>query len=762
MFKPICILVPIVSGFLSVTGYAQNSLSGRITNAAGGSPLAGVSIYIPDLKTGAVSGQDGMYRIGDLPPGAYLVSVSMIGFQRQVDVVHIKGPATKNYGLSPSLTALKDVVVTGVPVATDRQSTPYTISTVGTNRLLEEASTNVIDAIAKEPGVSAMTDGQSISKPVIRGLGYNRVLTINDGVEQVDQVWFDEFGIEADPDAVQKYEILKGPASLAYGSDAIAGVINLIPADPLPEGQTKGELLGNYQTNNGLINTMAHLAGTKGGISWSARIDNSMAHAYRDPYDGYALNSQFSNFNTDATAGIHRKWGYTQLHGSFFDMATGIVDGTRDSATGLLERQVAYPGLNGGAPTYVIPTHQEQSTYSPFVIHQRIRHTKLVWDNSIAAGDGRINAIFSLQKNQREESNDPTIPNTPDIYYSSKGATYDVRYVSQLPGGFGVSAGFNGVYQSSKSLGSLMLIPNYDFFEIGAFAIANRKIGKLNVSGGIRYDTRTFHGGDHWVDSITQAPIVPGAPDGFHEFEGFTSRFSGMSFSFGGSYALAKSVYVKANIARGWRAPNVAECAANGVHDGTVVYEVGDPALKPETSLEEDVAFGVNSRDVDLELDVFNNDIRDFIYAQGLQSVYGGDSINNSLNAAGLGAAPVYKYAQTRALLYGGEFVFNVHPPGLRWVELHSTLSMVYGGLNGVPDSMKYLPFVPPTRVTADLKFPFKKVGRSVRNAYLKAGLLDCFEQKHIYEQYAIYNGLNTALTPFEYTASSTATKAYM
>src|SRR6185437_1214576 len=97
-------------------------------------------------------------------------------------------------------------------------------------------------------------------------------------------------------------------------------------------------------------------------------------------------------------------------------------------------------------------------------------------------------------------------------------------------------------------------------------------------------------------------------------------------------------------------------------------YEVGDPALKPETSLEEDVAFGVNSRDVDFELDVFNNDIRDFIYAQGLKSVYGGDSINNSLNAAGLGAAPVYKYAQTRALLYGGEFVFNVHPPGLRWV----------------------------------------------------------------------------------------------
>jgi iron complex outermembrane receptor protein len=87
---------------------------------------------------------------------------------------------------------------------------------------------------------------------------------------------------------------------------------------------------------------------------------------------------------------------------------------------------------------------------------------------------------------------------------------------------------------------------------------------------------------------------------------------------------------------------------------------------------------------------------------------------------------------------------------------------MVYGGLKGVPDTVKYLPFVPPTRITADLKFPIKKVGLSIRNAYLKAGVLDCFEQKDIYEQYAIYNGLTTAVTPFEYAASTSATKGYV
>ena len=740
---------------------AQASFSGKITDSNNHTSLAGARVHIADLNVSAIADSLGNYRINNIPGGYYLVEVSSIGYATKIESVIIKGNTKKDYLLEPSPTQLKEVIVTGVISATDKQEAPVSVTTMNYDELLQNSSTNVIDAIAKAPGVSAMTDGQSISKPVIRGLGYNRVLTVNDGVEQVDQAWFDEFGIEADPDAVNKYEILKGPASLAYGSDAIAGVVNLIPEQPLPEGQLKGDVLFNYQTNNGLINNMFHLAGTKDGIAWSARIDNTAAHAYQDPYDGYVLNSQFSNFNADGTIGLHRKWGYTQLHASYFDMQTGIVDGTRDSLTGVMERQVAYPGLNGGAPTYVIPTHQEETSYTPFVINQRIRHTKLVWDNSIALGDGRIKAIFSWQKNQRQETNDPTIPNTPDIYYLSNGATYDVRYISPQMGGFNFSGGANGVYQESQSLGTLMLIPNYNFFEIGGFAIVNEKIGKLNLSGGIRYDERTFTGVDHWVDSLNQAPVAPNAPNGFHEFQGFTSHFSGMSFSFGGTYDLSKTTYVKANIARGWRAPNVAECAANGVHDGTVVYEIGDPTLRPETSLEEDVTFGVNGKNVDFEVDLFNNSINDFIYAKGLKNSKGLDSINNSLNAAGLGAAPVYKYTQGPAQLYGGEIVFNVHPSDISWVQLNSTFSYVTGGLLHVPDSTKYLPFVPPGRITADLKFPLKQFSKTINHAYLKAGVLSCFEQKDVYQQYAIYNGLNTALTPYEYAASKAAAKGY-
>jgi len=748
--------------FLSLTLVAQNELTGKIKNAKDNTPLAGVSVYISDLKRGAVSDVDGIYKIQSLPNGTYLAEISFLGFASQVRSLSISGSTEADFDLAESRIQLNEVIVTGVASATEKQKSPISVATVNYDEILEKASTNVIDAISKVAGVSAITDGQSISKPVIRGLGYNRVLTISDGVQLVDQAWFDEFGIEADPNSVNRYEILKGPGSLAYGSDAISGVVNLIPEQPLPEGQTKGEVIMNYQTNNGLLNNMIHVAGTKNDISWSARVDYTAAHAYQNRYDGYVLNSQFNNFNTDGSLGIHRKWGYSQVRATYFDMHTGIVDGTRDSTSGTLMRQVSYPGLNGGAPTYVIPTRQEQTSYTPFVINQRIQHTKLVWDNSVAVGKGRITGIFSWQRNQRQESNDPTIPNTANIYYYSNAATYDVRYLSPQFQGYKVSAGVNGVYQNSQSLGTLLLIPNYNFFQIGGFAIAEKQIDKLNLSGGLRYTTRLFNGHDQWVDSTTQAPATPYSANAFHEFKGFKSNFSGLSFSFGGAYNFSNAVFVKVNIARGWRAPNVSECAANGVHDGTVVYEIGDPTLKPETSLEEDIAFGVNAKDISLEIDLFNNSINDFIYSQGLKSRHGGDSINNSLNAAGLGAAPVYKFTQGKAQLYGGEVGLNIHPGLMQWVEFNSTLSVVLGGLKGVPDSVKYLPFVPPTRITADLRFNIRKTGQGLKNAFVKIGMLDCFQQSKVYQQFAIYNGLNTALTPYEYRASKSPTQGYV
>ena len=763
-----------ISIFLVIVklGFSQNVLTGKVT-AKDNSLLEGATVYIDDLKTGALAHADGIYTINNLPAGNFVVEVRFIGYATQAQLVSIKGSTTQDFVLIPSAIQTPDVVVTGTSKAIALTQNPQPTSEISNQYLWEHSATNVIDALALAPGVSAMTDGQSISKPVIRGLGWNRVLTVNDGVIQVDQVWFDEFGIEADPDAVDRAEILKGPASLAYGSDAIAGVINLIPEEALPEGEIKGDLRSNYQSNNGLVGNMFRIAGTNNGISWSGRIDYTLAHAYQNAYDGYVLNSQFNNLNVDGTLGIHRKWGYSQVHASYFELQTGVVDGTRD-ANGTLAQAQAYPDVKGDSVFYESPTKQQLKSYTPLVINQRIRHTKVVWDNSIAVGQGRITGLFSFQRNQRQETNDPIMPNTPDIYYYSQAATYDLRYVSQNWKGFDFSVGVNGLYQASKSLGTLMLIPDYNIFQIGGFFIGNYRYKGLTLSGGIRFDDRIFTGKDHWVDSTSQEPVASTDSAAYHEFTGFKSNFSGVSGSIGATYDFKHDVYIKGNFSTGFRAPNVAECAANGVHDGTPIWEIGDPNLKPEMSLEGDLAVGMNGKDVNFEVDGFINSIQHFIYAHGLKSVYGptignnftGDSVNNTLLP--FPQSPVYKDTQGVALMGGVEVSLDIHPAAAQWFGFNTTFGMVTGGLRNVADSVKVLPFVPPARLTADLRINLNKIGKNnpmskvIRNSYIRFGVQYCFEQKKLYAQSAIYSGLDPVGTPFEYAASRTATPGYV
>ena len=173
-------------------------------------------------------------------------------------------------------TEINEVVITGLSKSTEQKRTPTPITVVPRLVLLQSASTNIIDALSTQPGISQITTGTGISKPVIRGLGYNRVVVVNDGTRQEGQQWGDEHGIEIDEYSVDKVEILKGPASLAYGSDALAGVINMLSAPTLPEGKIAANLAANYQSNNGLIGFSAAIAGNHHGMVWDIRYSHKI------------------------------------------------------------------------------------------------------------------------------------------------------------------------------------------------------------------------------------------------------------------------------------------------------------------------------------------------------------------------------------------------------------------------------------------------------------------------------------------------------
>ncbi len=730
--------------FLSIKTFAQNSLSGMVSSKATNSPVQGALVQITDLKLSAATDSEGHYVFNNVPKGTYLVEAKSLGFSSKAQSVQVSGNATLSFVLEVSYTEEDEVVVTGNAKATPLKNTPQPVTEISNDYLTQRASTNIIDAISQVPGVSGISDGQSISKPVIRGLGYNRVVVINDGVRQEGQQWGDEFGIEVDANSVDRIEILKGPASLVYGSDALSGVINFLPEKPLPEGEIKGDILTAYQTNNGLINTAGHIAGTVDGINFSARVDNTLAHSYQNPADGYVFNSQFNNFNTDETIGIHRKWGFSQLHFSYFELRTGIVEGVKDS-TGSFLKQAVDPDNN---PIELQATNQELRSYTPFVINQLVKHEKLVWDNSIAVGGGNIIARFGMQTNSRQENNDITIPNTSNIWYLLNTYNYDLRYVSGDMNGFNFSAGVNGMYQNSTNKGTLLLIPEYSLFDLGAFAIVNRKFGNLDLSAGVRYDSRLFKGHDDYIDSNGNQ-LSSSDPAAIHRFTAYSSNFNGISASLGAALQVTNNFYLKANIARGFRAPNVAETGSNGIHDGTVIYEIGQPNLKPEQSLELDFTPGFKSKDVTAEASVFVNSVNNFIYAKKLYSTdpsqpAGSDSINNS--TPGFENAPVFLYSQTNATITGGEAMVDLHPSGAKWFDWYTGFSIANVQLDNVPSTEKYIPFTSPASLKTEFTFTAKNLSRALKNSYVRIGLFYSFEQDNVYQAANSYQGVPDAV----------------
>lgn len=733
IFPKTNIKISITISFLLIffNGFSQDEITGKIADAKSKRPLQNVAVYIPDLKAGALSNSDGSYTIKNIPQGSYVIEASLVGFTSQAQNIYIDGKTTINFNLDAYTQVLPAIIQTGTAVATQNQKSPLQVGILSKSDLLQNSYTNIVDAVASVPGVSEMTSGQSIAKPFIRGLGYNRVIVMNDGIRQEGQQWFDEFGIEIDENSIEKAEVLKGPGSLRYGSDAIAGVINFIGPAILPEGKIRAGVISEYQTNNGLYNNSVNFSGNQNGFIWDLRYSNKEAHDYKNKYDGYVWNSGMAENDFKAIAGLDKKWGYSHLTLSSFDLKLGVIEGARDSATGLFTTGFLDSGSNDSAG--IAPSSgYKRYNYFP-IIHQHIRHYKAVLDNNFLIGKSQLQIRLGLQQNYRQEANDITVGDIYNNYFYSQTFNYDAQYVLPQKNNWQVSAGVNGMAQYSRDRGLVFLIPEYNSFDFGIFSIARKSIKKLTISGGIRYDERQLQTKDLFVNQNGERVSKTDA-NAEAQFSAFTSNFSGLSGSIGLAYDFTKNVYGKINVSRGYRAPSIAESGANGIHDGTPFFEIGDPNLKAENSLQADLTFGMTTKDITAEINIFRNQVNNYIFPEKLGSVSGGDSVRTDV-AANL-EGPAFKYIAGNAVLSGGEIIFDIHPDILPWLHFENNFSTVSSMQKHQPDSTKYLPFTPPGRLQSQLRFTFKRPASFLHNAYVFIGLNNFFEQTRVYYKY--------------------------
>ncbi|RYY00082.1 MAG: DUF2012 domain-containing protein, partial [Gammaproteobacteria bacterium] len=231
--------------FMAVYSQQQNTLTltGKVTDAQ------------------TMTNAQGEYNFKNIPAGHHILEISFSGFTTAVLHIDVNESGTKDFALAPAVREQQGITITGVAQATNVRNSPVPVSIMRKADMLQTPATNIIDLLSRQPGVSQISTGPAVSKPVIRGLSFNRVVVINDGVRQEGQQWGEEHGIEIDELSVARAEVLKGPASLIYGSDALGGVVNFITNTPVPVGTIRGSILANLQTNNNLAAINGNIAG---------------------------------------------------------------------------------------------------------------------------------------------------------------------------------------------------------------------------------------------------------------------------------------------------------------------------------------------------------------------------------------------------------------------------------------------------------------------------------------------------------------------
>lgn len=687
------------------------NLSGIITDATTKEPLEGANIIIHDLKVRVVSNKDGSYQINNLKAGNYLIEVNYQGFASIIETIEITKATVKNFALVETVVEQEAVTITGTTSATKIKNTPQPVSIVSKNDLFKNSSTNIIDALTKTVnGFSMISTGPAISKPIIRGLGSNRMITINDGVRQEGQQWGDEHGIEIDEQSVQQVEVLKGPASLMYGSDAIAGVLNIITNKPIQSSTIQANVSTGYLDNNKMYSVYNNVAGNlNNGLNWNLYNSYKSAADYSNAYDGKVLNSRFNEKNFGGYIGINKNWGFSHLIFSNFNQKLGIVTGARDASTGAF---LLYPET----PQEHIATPAELNGRDVLIPYQSINHTKIALDNNFIFSGGRLTTNIAYQQNERKEFGDVDEPKTPELFFDLKTINYNLQYHFNQVKGWKTSIGVNGMRQENKNGAEEVLIPNYKQFDLGGFIVAKKSYEKLTANFGLRYDYRSLKS-EELIES------------GDVRFQQMNNTFNNVTGSVGIAYQLNNNVTLKLNIAKGFRAPNMIELSSNGAHEGTNRYEYGNKNLKSENSYQLDAGLELNSEHVSFSLNTFYTAYRNFIFSKKLSNAAGTDSMVN-YHGDDLFA---FQYQQSNATLFGVEANLDFHPHPLDWLHIENSFSYVSGRFNNNDFGSRNIPFMPPARLLTDIKVDLRGKSKLFSNAIIKAEIDNQFAQNNIF-----------------------------
>ena len=622
-------LLSVMAFLFAVAGFSQSKISGYVINS-NNEKLAGVLVHIEENNAETTTNADGYYQFTTLPKGTNKLIFFLSGYEIQnKTVTHLEAEAFVNVTLNEKEQHLEEVIVSTFFNKIQAQNV-MKVEHAKVSELKENGATSLIDGLTTIAGVSQISTGTSIGKPVIRGLSGNRVLVYSQGIRVENQQFGEEHGLGVNSAGVESVEVIKGPASLLYGSDALGGVIYLNPEKYASYQEKETSFEQQYFSNTQGTSTTFGFKASPSKFKFLVR-GNYTSHAdYKVPSGERIINTRF--IEKDLKMGI----GYADAK-----MATDFRYNFNQLDLGLPEEDLENLGFRN-------PMFPKQDVAN----HALSLNQKVYFKNSKIEGD------FGYTLNNRKE-----LEAVDEIALSMKlqTASYNVKYFLPKFNRLEAIVGIQGIDQTNTNFGEELLIPDANVKDFGTFLTTNYAWNSNVLQAGIRYDNRKINTQTHGIEG----------EEGY--FEAIDKQFDSFNASVGYKTDLSESINSRINIASGFRAPNLSELTSNGVHEGSNRYEIGDSNLKNEQNFQVDLNLEYKSQHFEIFLNGFYNHINNYIYITPTGTEIDGND--------------VYNYIQNNASLFGGEAGIHFHPHPFDWLHFTSSFENVTGkqGDNNLP-----------------------------------------------------------------------------
>ncbi len=664
--------------------------------------MPGVTISLNEGSYGTVTDHSGAFAFKELPVNTYRIEASFIGYEAYTTTLE---PGSAGLHIIIQLTVkeyeLEEVSIVNNRRETFRRAESTSVDVIGKNFLRTNRSGSLMQTLQSIPGVHSMNIGSGVSKPVIRGLGYYRVVFAQNGIKQSGQHWSSHTGLSVDQQSIHHLEIIKGPASLRFGSDAIGGVINTLPANIPQPGEFSGQVSLTGKTNTRWLGGSAGLSARRGDVYMHTNITHNSFGDFKVPFtDVFILPAPVSSAEAShevelgdyvpntagrenafsLTTGVVRPWGNSYVDFNYHSTKTGFFD---------------WVGLQRESTR----EKHEESNRDIRIPYQTVDNYSLYHFTNAYFGENRLEIALGYQYNVSSEHS-PLFDRTGNrreelIYFRDRDNlelelslhNFSANVVYSFRGFENQQIDFvlNSAWEHNLIDGYSHILPEYDRISAGAGIIHQYSLSdKWLVNSGARVDFHRFE---------MKEALNPDPAFGVPVFNpGYSNVYQGTAFSLGLNYLPDNKTIVKLNVGKSYRMPSAYELGAYGLHRHEGRFEKGDVSINPEQSWQLDLGFDKNWQDTEVSVSPFVNYFTNYLYLNPTPE----------LRPEG----QVYEYQQTDALLYGGEI--SLKKTFRNRIRFMAAGEYVYA-VN--LDGMRSLPFIPPLSVLSKITYMFNNTG---------------------------------------------------